>query len=115
MTEGNGAQFYRGVAAGEIAQRLKEHDTHLNKINGSMGDVAEKLGVLTLQMQRMEDAMTANEATVLKTASALKAAYDARRDQSTQRWSPLARIAATVGALAGAAGAGAGLWSTFHH
>jgi uncharacterized protein YdcH (DUF465 family) len=99
----NGSQFDRGVAAGEISQRLKEHDQHFAKINGSMERVADELAKQTLAIQRMSDAMTANEATVLKTAAALKDADEARRDQSETRWSPLARLGAVaviIGAIA---------------
>ena len=91
--------YDEGVAAGEIAQRLREHDQHFAAINGSVGDVADKLGQLTLQMQRMADAMTANEATVIKTAAALKEAKEA----SERRWSPATRLSVIIGSLAAVA------------
>ena len=37
------AEYDRGVAAGEIAQRLKEHDGHLGAINGSIDATAKAL------------------------------------------------------------------------
>jgi methyl-accepting chemotaxis protein len=99
----NGSQYDRGVAAGEISQRLKEHDQHFSKINGSMERVANELQKQTLAIQRMSDAMTANEATVLKTAAALKDAEEARRDRTETRWSPLTRLGIVVGILVGLA------------
>jgi methyl-accepting chemotaxis protein len=99
----NGSSFDRGVAAGEISQRLKEHDQHFAKINGSMERVADELQKQTLAIQRMSDAMTANEATVLKTAAALKEAEEARRDRSETRWSPLTRLGVVIGILAAVA------------
>jgi hypothetical protein len=99
----NGRDFDRGVAAGEISQRLKEHDQHFAKINGSMERVANELVKQTLAIQRMSDAMTANEATVLKTAAALKDAEEARRDRTETRWSPLTRLGIVVGILVGLA------------
>jgi methyl-accepting chemotaxis protein len=111
MAAANGESYERGVTAGQIAQRLKEHDQHLDKINGSMGDVADKLGQLTLQMQRMADALDADRATVITTAKALKDAKEA----SEQRWSPLTRFGIAVGTLTGLGGFIAWLAGAFRH
>lgn len=91
--------YDRGVAAGEIAQRLAGHDEHLAKINGSMDRVADELRELRLQVQRLGDAMTSDRATVLTTAAALKDADDARRDKNTQHWTPFQRGIAVIGAI----------------
>lgn len=107
----NGSQYDRGVAAGEISQRLKEHDQHFSKINGSIErqvetntrlrtELTESIATLTLAIQRMSDAMTANEATVIKTAAALKDAEEARRDRSETSWSPLTRLSLVIGIIA---------------
>ena len=107
----NGSQYDRGVAAGEISQRLKEHDQHFAKINGSIErqvetntrlrtELTESIATLTLAIQRMSDAMTANEATVIKTAAALKDAEEARRDRSETTWSPLTRLSLVIGIIA---------------
>ena len=107
----NGSQYDRGVAAGEISQRLKEHDQHFSKINGSIErqvetntrlrtELTESIATLTLAIQRMSDAMTANEATVLKTAAALKDAEEARRDRSETSLSPLTRLSLVIGIIA---------------
>ena len=95
----NGGAYDRGVAAGEIAQRLAGHDQHLAKINGSMDRVADELRELRLQVQRLGDAMTADRATVVTTAAALKDADDARRDQNNQHWTPFQRGIAVIGAI----------------
>lgn len=117
----NGSAFDRGVAAGEIGQRLKEHDAHLAKINGSMADVARRLetqgvtlGEMKMQVQRMADAMTADRATVAttadavekeraSTATAVEKERTTLRDSTERRWSPLSRIGITVGILGGLA------------
>jgi hypothetical protein len=55
----------------------------------------------------MADSMDADRVTVIKTAAALKAADEARRQQGEQRWSPWARLAlaaTTIAAVLSAAG-----------
>jgi predicted nuclease with TOPRIM domain len=123
--DANPAEFDRGVAAGEVSQRLKSLEGHNDKLNGSLDKIADKLGGLTLAVQRLDDRMKANQETVATTAEAVEKERDATatavekvrtttRDAAELRWSPLARITAAVGALAASAGAGAGLWSLFH-
>ena len=92
----NGGQYERGVIAGEIAQRLLEHDRHLDRVNGSMELVAHRLNGVEMALQRMADSMDADRATVVTTATALKNADDARRQNENRRWSPLARVAAAA-------------------
>ena len=92
--------YERGVSAGEIAQRLHDHDRHFETLNGSMGDVARELRGLTLAVQRLGDAANADRATVITTATALEKADQARRDTSESRWSPTAKVIAVIGALA---------------
>ena len=89
----NSGQYERGVIAGEIAQRLLEHDRHLDRVNGSMEIVAHRLTGVELALQRISDSMDADRVTVVKTAAALKDADDARRQKGERRWSPLARVA----------------------
>jgi hypothetical protein len=107
MPEDSGA-FDRGVAAGEIAQRLKEHDTHFARLNGHLGDVATRLSGIEMQMQRMADAMESDRATVVTTASAVEKEREStaqavekarmtQRDQSERRWSPLQRWGTVFG------------------
>jgi len=92
--------YERGMAAGEIAQRLHDHDEHFATLNGSMGDVARELQGLTLAVQRLGDAADADRATVITTATALEKADQARRDTSERHWSPLTRFGIAVAALA---------------
>jgi hypothetical protein len=91
--------YDRGVAAGEIAQRLAGHDEHLAKINGSMDRVAGRLDALVLAVQRLADATAADRATVVTTAAALKDADEARRATDVRHWTPFQRTFAVIGAI----------------
>lgn len=117
--------YKRGVAAGEIARRLAEHDEHLNRINGSMERVASMLGDLTLELQRqgdrtvaaiqqLRDQRTADAATVVTTATALESERKARSDRSSDSWTPMARVLAVLGGLAALAGVAFGVYSLMH-
>jgi hypothetical protein len=92
--------YERGVSAGEITQRLNDHDRHFAKLNGSMDGVATELHGLTLAVQRPGDAADADRATVITTATALEKADQARRDTSERHWSPLTRFGIAAAALA---------------
>ena len=94
-------EYDRGVVAGQIDQRLAQHDKHFEQINGSLGDVARELHVMGLAVQRLADQAESRDATVIKTAAALKDAEDARRAQGETRWTPFTRVIALVGAIAG--------------
>ena len=94
------AEYDRGVAAGEIAQRLKEHDGHLGAINGSIDATAKALDRLTMTVQRLADAADADRAKALALATGLKDADEVRRNTETQRWSPMTRIGLVLGAVA---------------
>jgi hypothetical protein len=111
----NGGQYDRGVAAGEIAQRLKQHDEHFAAINGSIDRVGDRLDMVVLQLQRLADAAEADRTTVVTTAAALKDAEAARRDTSETRWSPLTRLGVVVGILAGVAGLVAIVLASLRH
>jgi hypothetical protein len=108
----NDRSYDEGVAAGEISQRLKGHDEHFERINGSIerqadetSRLADEMARQTMQIQRMADAMEADRGTVLTTASALEKqrrsaaeALRAERETSERKWSPLQRfsLVATV-------------------
>ena len=94
--------YDKGVTAGEIGARLAGHDKHFAEINGSVKDLKDEMHQLVLGVQRLGDAADADRATVKTTAAALKDAEEARRDSTDQRWSPKARLIATVVAFAAA-------------
>jgi hypothetical protein len=100
MAESSQEAFDRGAVAGEIAARLKGHDEHFAKINGSLDLVAEEMHGLKLAVQRLGDQAVSRDATVLTTAAALKEAEAARRDKSEQAWSPVAKAFAVIAAVA---------------
>jgi hypothetical protein len=108
--------YERGVSAGEIAQRLKDHDRHFERLNGSLGEVAAELHGMRLDIQQLGLQAIARDATVVTTAAALKDADQARRiqeqqrqEQSESRWSPMAKAIAIVGVLAAVVAAVAAL------
>lgn len=132
-TTGNGEEYRRGRAQGETDTTLAAHEKHLLAINGSVKDSAAELAGLrvaingqAMQIQRMVDAMEAARQTVLTTAAALESERsstataldkrrDKRRDASDRRWSPWARVSATLGAIAAAVGATVGILTALHH
>jgi hypothetical protein len=113
MAETSQEAYDRGAEAGRIEARLAQYDQHFAAINGSIADTARELHALVLAVQRLGDQAVAREATVVTTAKALKDSEDARRDKSTQSWSPFARFMAALGGLA-ALGTLLGLYLTFH-
>jgi hypothetical protein len=117
---GEPGAFERGVTAGEVAARLRGHDEHLARINGSVDRMADeqagtntRLDGMLMALQRLGDAAQSDRATVVTTASALEKAEQARRDKSETRWSPLARVLAVVVAVAAVAAAWIA-WAAFH-
>ena len=96
--------FEDGEAAGRIAERLDQHDTHFQKINGSMEIVATELKALRLEYQRLADQAISSAATVIATALALEKADTARRNRGEQLWSPLQKLISVGLALIALAG-----------
>jgi ABC-type transporter Mla subunit MlaD len=101
------SDYDRGVAAGEILQRLAGHDQHFARINGSVDRSADRLDTvvtridgLMLAVQRLGDTIAANEATVVTTAQALKEAKEASDKASERHWTPFQRWVVAIGALA---------------
>jgi ABC-type transporter Mla subunit MlaD len=131
--EQNGSSFDRGVAAGEISQRLKEHDKHFDQINGQMGRVADEqagtrveLAGIKMQLQRMADGLLADKATVATTAEAVEkervsTAAVVEKERATgvraaeRRWTPLTRIGIAAGILIPLAALIAYLYVSTHH
>lgn len=112
----NGSDYDRGHAAGQISERLREHDSHFERINGSLDKLAlandqlrselvAQVGALTLSIQRMSDAAQAARDTMVTAAAAVKEAGDAAARRSERRWAPWVRLAVGAGAVATVAGA----------
>jgi hypothetical protein len=100
VTESNREAADRGYEAGMVAARLAQHDAHFAEINGSINRMVGEMHSLVLAVQRLGDQATADAATVITTAEALKAADQARRDQAELTWTPFQRAMAVVGAVA---------------
>ena len=98
------SEYERGKIQGRTDNRLDAHDDHFAKLNGSVVVLGDKVQELTLAIQRLIDQGTANAATVITTASALKDAEAARRDKSEQTWSPFAKTITVLGVCIAALG-----------
>jgi deoxyribodipyrimidine photolyase len=103
--------YDRGVQQGEVEARLAGHDRHFAAINGNLTKLADaltsvgsELVIIRLALQRLADGAVSRDATTITTAAALKDAEEARRATSEQRWTPLARTIAIIGALVLVAG-----------
>jgi chromosome segregation ATPase len=115
---GEPTSYERGVKAGKVDEELANHGRRLDKINGSMEKVAERLssidhraGGMEMSLQRLEDQMVAAKATVEATAKALREADEARRladetkrTTAEQRWTPVQRAVAVLTVILVAAG-----------
>lgn len=119
MTEPS--SYARGVREGEVSQELANHAEHLEKINGSVAEAATQLGLVSKQLTdiglaiaRIDQAMTADKETVIKTAAALKDASDVASLQNEARWTPLTRVFAGVAAAGGVVGAIYGVVTLVH-
>jgi hypothetical protein len=115
-----GASDYdRGVAAGIVLQRLDGHDRHLAEINGSQKEMVVEqtkmnstLSDMKMAIQRIEDKMTADKATVATTAEAVESERKTKADAlattraaADTRWTPLNRLIAVLVCLAAVTGA----------
>jgi hypothetical protein len=100
MTETTQDAFDRGVAAGEIAARLANHDIHFASINGHVGDLVGEIHGMRLDIQRLADHAEASAKTVLATAEALRTADDTRSTSSNRSWTPWFRAFAVLSAMA---------------
>lgn len=118
--------YDRGTVAGKIDARLAGHDKHFARINGSLERIANEMHELRLAMQalaaqtnardqRLEDQAISRDATVLTTAAALKDAETARRDKSESNWTPLARVAVAVSAIAAVIGIVLAVYANIGH
>jgi Mg2+ and Co2+ transporter CorA len=88
----NGSDFDRGV----VAERLREHDRRLEKINGSVDRMADKSEDMATEMQRLRGELTAVRKSV-------EDAADAVRTATERRWAPLTRAGIIAAILAAAA------------
>lgn len=109
------SEFDRGRWAGEVGARLDAHDKRFDLINGSIRETATQLQALTLAIQGLRDGADADRNTVKATAIALAAEDEARRRKVEERWSPRARLYATLGTFAALLTSLAVIYATFHH
>lgn len=93
------AEYDAGHKAGGIDARLAQHDLHFTAINGSIKDMASELAGVKLALNRLADSADADRRTVVTTAAALKDAEEARRSNTTDRWSPWQKGIALLGAI----------------
>jgi hypothetical protein len=93
-------EYSAGHTAGGIEARLAGHDKHFAAINGNLRDIAERLAILNMQIQRLADSADADRRTVVTTAAALKEAKEISDRASAHRWTPWQRAAVLMGAIA---------------
>ncbi len=101
---GEPGAYDRGVKAGQIDRQLSQHGERLDKINGSMADVAKQMAGVHLALQQITNQMTAEGVTRTATALALKEAAEAQRQATEKRWSPVQKWIAFVSAAVLVAG-----------
>jgi hypothetical protein len=129
MSDPSLSEYNRGVAAGTTDRTLQEHSERLDKLNGSMADLAKATTDLRIDMVRAVNGLAgeirqlassaaarsatvdaqreSDKGTVEATAEALEKAETSRaaalvlaREKSDQRWSPFQRLLAVLGTLA---------------
>jgi chromosome segregation ATPase len=113
--------FERGVKAGQVDSSLGQHEERLDKINGSMTRLADRMAGVELGIQRLVDQGAADASARLATAQALKeereataAALEATTNRANQKWTPRYTIAAFLGSLATATAAGVAIYVNTH-
>ena len=100
----NGSDFDRGHAAGEIAERLREHDRRLEKINGSVDRMADKAEDQSTEMARLRSEIGSVRQALEAATAAVRDAHARRQKRSERRWARYAIIVGAVAALATIAG-----------
>ena len=100
-----------GRKAGQVDSSLDQHEERLDKINGSMGRLADEMAGIKLGVQRLGDQADSDASTRLATAAALKeereataSALRASTERANQRWTPAMRLTALLGSLAALTG-----------
>ena len=96
-----GEEFDRGVAAGQIDQRLAEHDKHFSRINGSIADVASELHQVSLSIQRLGDQALSRDEAARLVSQALKDSTEQAAQIANKRWAPWARTLALITGVVG--------------
>lgn len=79
-------------------------------INGQLGNIADRLGEMVLQIQRLGDQQASRTQRDAEVAQALREATSARLATQAARWSPWAKIMTVCGAAAGLIAAGLSIY-----
>lgn len=98
-----GREFQRGREAGEIAARLAQHDRHFATINGSIEQLAGKMGEMTEAIQRLASNQESRDLVAASVAAALVKERERRYRKLDQRWAWPMRWAAVFTMLAAVA------------
>ena len=96
MSETAQQAYERGVEAGRVAIRLDHHDDRLDEHADLLAMAAETAQIMASTVQTLTEARVTDAATRLTTAQAVKDAKDAQE----AGWSPLAKFATAIGAIA---------------
>jgi hypothetical protein len=102
---------------GRQDELLERHQARLDKLNGSLADVAIAMTKFTLEIQQLRSDFTSAAATVVATATALEKAQiqarqtaDDKAKAADKRWSPWAKTFVVIGAVVGVVALAAMIW-----
>ena len=100
MSETAQAAYERGVEMGKVAVRLDHHDDEIAATNRVLDRTVEISQVMASTVQTLTEARVTDAATRVATAQAVKDAKDQTEAQAHEGWSPVAKFATAIGAIA---------------
>ena len=100
MSETAQQAYERGVEMGKVAIRLDHHDDEIAATNRVLDRTVEISQVMASTVQTLTEARVTDAATRVATAQAVKDAKDQTEAQAHEGWSPVAKFATAIGAIA---------------
>jgi len=85
---------------GRVAERLNHHDEQIAATNKVLAKTVDIASSLTSTVQTLTEARVTDAATRVATAEAVKEAKLAQEAQAQTGWSPVAKFATAIGAMA---------------
>jgi len=100
MSETAQQAYTRGVVDGRIEVRLDHHDDQLAEHADLLAKTVETAQIMASTLQTLTEARVTDAATRVATAQAVKDAKDQTEAQAHEGWSPVAKFATAIGAIA---------------